>query len=153
MNSWGMMGAVRPTDTSRSSCAYGSGRNRIRSTTLNTAVVAPMPSASVRIAATAKDGISPETAQCIANIAQHALEPWQCGAIAIRLASLFRASECAGAPAAAPRHCSAPIERLRHILLGKVSFKFRVKLFSDPRSENIARNLNHKARIFRIPTS
>ena len=54
MNSWGMIGATSPTDTSRSSCAYGKLRNRIRSTTLNTAAVAPIPTASVAITATVK---------------------------------------------------------------------------------------------------
>ena len=46
-----------PTETIRPGSAYGNGRNRMRSTTLNTAVVAPMPSASVTTTLIVKTGI------------------------------------------------------------------------------------------------
>ena len=49
-------GAAMPSHTSRSSFGYGRLRNRIRSTTLNTAVVAPIPSARVSRAASVKAG-------------------------------------------------------------------------------------------------
>src|SRR5579883_1733723 len=44
------MGAVTPKEMSRSLSAYGRLRNRMRSTTLNTEVVAPIPTAMERIA-------------------------------------------------------------------------------------------------------
>ena len=46
-----------PTETIRLGSAYGNGRNRMRSTTLNTAVVAPMPSASVTRTLIVKSGL------------------------------------------------------------------------------------------------
>src|SRR5439155_23568756 len=56
MNSSRSIGALTPHETGRSACGYGSARNKIRSTTLNTAVEAPIPSASVRTATTVKPG-------------------------------------------------------------------------------------------------
>src|SRR5437588_9827694 len=56
MNSSCSIGAVTPQETKRSAWGYGSARNKRRSTTLNTAVVAPIPSASVMTATAVKPG-------------------------------------------------------------------------------------------------
>ena len=57
-------GAIIPADTRRPSSAYGSARKRMRSTALNTALVAPMPRAAPRIAVREKAGfrVSPRIA-------------------------------------------------------------------------------------------
>jgi hypothetical protein len=61
-----------PTETIRLGSAYGNGRNRMRSTTLNTAVVAPMPSASVTHR---KKWIAAKPTQRITNVLQHRADP------------------------------------------------------------------------------
>src|ERR1700681_4151954 len=56
MNSRESNGAMTPNETKRSSCGYGKLRNKMRSTTLKTAEVAPTPTANVRIATNANPG-------------------------------------------------------------------------------------------------
>ena len=56
MSVCGLPFIVPHTVTSRSACAYGSGRSSTALTTLNIAVLAPMPIASVRMATIAKPG-------------------------------------------------------------------------------------------------
>ena len=57
---------------SRSGWSYGNGRNRTVFTTLKIAVVAPIPSASVRIAVSANAGflrsVRPANARSLANV-------------------------------------------------------------------------------------
>src|ERR1051325_3226899 len=57
MNSCGSIGATNPTETNRPASAYGRLRKSSRSTTLNTAVVAPIPSAIVTIAVSVNTGL------------------------------------------------------------------------------------------------
>ena len=80
------------TSTRLDGSATGSVRRRTALTTSNSAVLAPMPSASERIATSAKPGLRRKPAQRVAHVLRRLLEPAPAPHVARRLAG--SASRC-----------------------------------------------------------
>ena len=82
-----------PTVTSRSGSAYGSGRSSTASTTVKIAVLAPMPSASVRSAASGEARRASQHADAVARVLPERVEERQAALIAPGLGDLRLAAE------------------------------------------------------------
>ena len=108
-------GAVCQTPTSASGSGYGSGLSSTPLTTLNTAVVAPMPSASVRMATMREAGRAPQRAQAVADVAQRVFEQRGPELVARALLDALHAAERARS---ACRRASSGVMPARDVLLG-----------------------------------
>ncbi len=98
-------------DTSRSGSWYGNGANSTPLTTLKMALLAPMPSASVRDAGRGERRVAAHAAQRVARVLNHRLETRQAAAIAMRLADARDAAQFREGAAArlGGRHAGAEV--------------------------------------------
>ena len=88
-----LSGLVSEISTSRSGCAYGSGRSSTARATVNIAVVAAMPTASVRMATTANAGFLPEAARRVAHVLQRRVDEGQAAVLVLSFRDLHRTAE------------------------------------------------------------